>query len=145
MCHLPLPAACITTLGEMQAVQSRSCRYLPAQTTWSSALALLQPSPPTVPAPHSQVSPASAPHPLYEKALSVPPVRARQFQKKNPIQKGVITQLLSALLSFPVMYGQIRRISHTGREQLEPLGRIFSRTLLPLLLACVHPCTKQAA
>lgn len=88
VCHLPLPTTCITTPGEMQTVQSRSCRYLPAQTTWSSALALLQPSPPSVPAPHSQVSPASAPHPLYEKALSVPPVRAHQFQKKHPERRN---------------------------------------------------------
>lgn len=79
------------------------------------------------------------------KGFVSPSRKGTPVSKKNPIQKGVITQLLSALLSFPVMYGQIRRISHTGREQLEPLGRIFSRTLLPLLLACVHPCTKQAA
>lgn len=60
----------------------------PSSGNWSwelpRALALLRPSPPSVPAPHCPVSPASAPHPQYGTALLVPPIRAPQFQKNHP-------------------------------------------------------------
>lgn len=56
----------------------------PSSDNWSSALALLWPSPPSIPAPHCQVSPASAPHPQHGQALSVPPIRTPQLQKNHP-------------------------------------------------------------
>lgn len=131
------PTMCITTVGEMQTAQPRSCLYLPAQTTG-----------PQLPSfcPSTTLSLASAPHPQYRKALSVAPVKAPKFPKKLPENHNYPTAI--SILSFPRLqelpvHGVIHRISHTGREHLEPPGHVFFRTFLLLLLPCPQPCMKH--
>ena len=84
----------------------------PSSDNWSSALALLRPSPPCIPAPHWQVSLPSAPHPQYRKALSVLPIRAPQFQIKHPERHNYPAVISTTV--FPCYEACLCMDSHAG-------------------------------